>query len=119
MQKPIPGTYPVYYDNYITKIKSDDALVLLEEQLNTTRNFFVELPLEKENYKYAEGKWSIKEVFGHMIDTERIMGMRALCIARGEQAPLPGFDENTYVENADFNSRSMKSLIDEYTFLRQ
>ncbi len=119
MQKPEKGTYPDYFDHYLTLIEHENVLEGLEKQLQLTRNFLTEIPIEKESYRYAEGKWSIKELVGHVIDTERIMAYRALAIARGERQPLPGFDENAYAENSNAGSRTMLSLIDEYTSLRK
>ena len=68
---------------------------------------------EAERFRYAEGKWSIREVVGHVVDTERIMGYRACCVARGETASLPGFDENAYVQNASFDACPLPELLDE------
>ncbi len=79
----------------------------------------VVVPVEKEEYRYAEGKWTVKEVLGHICDTERILGYRALCIARGEQKELPGFDENHYVSNGYFNKRSLYDLAHEFSIVRE
>lgn len=106
-----------YYINYI-KLVNADVLNVLENQLRKASNFFKELPEGKENFAYAPKKWTVKEVFGHMIDTERIMAYRALAFARGEKANLPGFDENVYVKNSGFALRSIGSLLEEFTQLR-
>ncbi|MGZ5243849.1 MAG: DinB family protein [Bacteroidia bacterium] len=119
MQKPQQGTYPAYYEPYLALIQSDDILLGLEEQLLKTRSLLTEIPIEKESYRYAEGKWSVKEVVGHMIDTERIMAYRVLAISRGEKQSLPGFNEDEYVANSNFDGRTMLSLIDEYTSMRK
>jgi hypothetical protein len=120
MQKPQTGTYPHFYETYLNQIDNEtDILQALEDQLASTRNLLTEMPLEKEDYRYAEGKWSVKELIGHVIDTERIMAYRALAIARGEKQLLPGFNENEYVENSNFSQRSMLSFIEEFTSLRQ
>jgi hypothetical protein len=78
-----------------------------------------DIPLEKENYSYAPGKWTIKEVIGHITDTERIFGYRALCIARGETNPLPGYDDQVYVSNGNFNARSLYDLVHEFSVVRE
>lgn len=114
---PDAGTYAKYYDTYISKIKTD-PLKLLESQVIDFKALLSEIPSEKEEYRYAEGKWSVKEVIGHVIDTERIMCMRALCVARGDKTPLPGFDENDYVRAANFDSRSLYDLGHEFGFVR-
>ena len=74
---------------------------------------------EAERFRYAEGKWSIREVVGHVVDTERIMGYRACCVARGETASLPGFDENAYVQNASFDACPLPELLDELAVVRE
>lgn len=119
MQKPQPGTYPPYYQPYIDRLADSDILDQLEVGLETATRFFQSIDKEKEDYRYAEGKWSVKEVFGHIIDSERVFSYRALCISRGESAALPGYDENQYVANGNFASRSIQSLLDEYTGLRR
>jgi hypothetical protein len=68
---------------------------------------------------YAAGKWSVKELVGHVIDTERIMAYRCLCISRGEQQSLPGFDENSYIRHGNYNTRTLASLLEEYNGVRQ
>jgi uncharacterized damage-inducible protein DinB len=73
---------------------------------------------EKAHFRYEEGKWSVKEIIGHLIDTERIMAYRALCISRGEEKPLPGYDHNDYVANGQFDQRNLQSLSNEYDALR-
>ena len=77
------------------------------------------VPDNKADYRYAEGKWSVKEVLGHMLDAERIFAYRALCIARGEQQSLPAFEEDEYVKNGFFSERSLDSLLVEFMYLRK
>ena len=119
MKKPDPGTYPEYYKKYIDQINDEDTIAALESGLEKTISFFSTIPEKKENYRYAEGKWTVKEVFGHIIDAERVFAYRAMCFARGEAVGLPGFEENDYVANGNFEARSMQSLLDEYTNLRR
>ena len=78
-----------------------------------------EISEEKEDFAYAPGKWTPKEVIGHIIDTERIMAFRALCFARKDKTPLPGFDENYYVANANFKNRTMYDLAHEFAVVRE
>ena len=89
MKRPLEGDYAPFYANYIKNVP-DDALKAFEDQLNTTNAFFKSIPEDKIDYRYAKGKWSIKEIVGHLIDNERVMSYRALAIARNEKQSLPG-----------------------------
>jgi uncharacterized damage-inducible protein DinB len=117
--RPSEKDYNPYYKGYIDKIKGDNILSILEEQITTISDFFRVIPEEKGNYAYAEGKWSIKEVLGHMIDTERAFSYRAFCFARGEKQSLPGFEQDDYVREGNFNKRALKDLVNEFTLLRK
>src|SRR5688572_10646504 len=92
--------YAIYYKRYIEMIGVQNVIELLEEQLDEIPALIETIPEEKENFRYAEGKWSVKELLIHLLDTERIMAYRALSFARGEENPLPGFDENLYAVNS-------------------
>lgn len=116
--KPKPGDYAPYYDRYISLI-NDDVISVLEKQITSTVSLLNSVSEEKADYAYAEGKWTIKEVVGHMIDTERIMAFRALAIARGEKQPIPGFEQDDYVNAANFNRRSIKDLTEEFEAVRK
>ncbi|HLG03826.1 MAG TPA: DinB family protein [Bacteroidia bacterium] len=115
--RPAAGTYDAYYQSYIDEVKSDPILIL-ESQVLDFKAFMSEIPAEKEEYRYAANKWSVKEVIGHIIDTERIMTCRALCIARGEKLPLPAFEEDDYVKVANFNRRTLYDLGHEFGAVR-
>lgn len=117
MNRPQPDEFAPYYATYIDKV-SENVLGELEHQINSLTNFLKNIPDEKAYYAYAEGKWTIKEVVGHMIDTERIMAYRALRIARKDETPLASFEENEYVANAFFNDRSLESLAEEFAAVR-
>ena len=119
MTRPYLSDFPTFYQGYVDTIESENILETLREQKEKTTSFFEGVPDEKANYVYAEGKWTVKEVLGHMIDSERVFVFRALSFARGEEQPLPGFDENTYVPAGKFGDRSLQSLIDEYASVRQ
>jgi len=119
MSRPSKNDYAEYYHKYIREIESDNIVEVLEKQLNTTLNILKDLPEDKGNYSYAEGKWSIKEVLGHCIDTERIFAYRALCIARGEKQSLPGMEQDDYAKHGEFNKRTLKNLLDEYELMRK
>jgi hypothetical protein len=119
IQPPIPGTFAAYHEAYISKVSGRDPLRLLESQVLDFKVLLSEVPDEKEDFRYADGKWSVKEVVGHMIDTERVMAYRAMCVARGEKQPLPGFEENDYVAVANFGRRSLYDLGHEFGFVRE
>ena len=119
MERPKQNEYAPYYDTYIKKLDGNDIIKILSDQLKRTTNLLNSISEEKGNYSYADGKWSIKEMVGHLIDGERVFSYRALCIARGEQQPLPGFEQDDYVKIAQFDKRKLTSLVDEYKFTRE
>jgi len=118
MKRPQAEEFPLFYKGYVDTV-SDDVLAELEQQIKTFPDLLRNVPQEKASFAYAEGKWTIKELAGHIIDTERIMSYRTLRIARNDATPLPGFDENDYVSNAHFADRSLESLADEFAALRK
>lgn len=107
-----------YYTSYIDKAASIDIVEGLELNLKDTIDFLSKIPSSKQDYIYAEGKWIIKDVLLHIIDTERIFAYRALRIARGDKTPLAGFEQDDYVANANSLSRSYESIIEEYKSVR-
>ena len=119
MPRPNKNDYAEYYHGYIQLIEGDDPVSILEKQMKTTQKFLQEIPADKERFKYAENKWSVKEVIGHMLDTEKVMYYRALCIARGENKSLPGFEQDEYVKEANFNCLDISDLIMDYRLTRQ
>lgn len=117
--RPVKGDYGEYYQKYIDLVKGDDIFRILVEQNIDSQNILNSFSENKGNYKYSEGKWTVKEVIGHMMDVERIFAYRALCIARGETKPLPGMDQDLYVSNGNFNKRQLFDLNYEYRLLRE
>jgi hypothetical protein len=117
MNQPQIQEYPEWAHKYISKVESNPVEILEEQVLDFT-NFILSIA-DKADYAYAPGKWTIKEMMGHLIDTERILVYRLLCFARGEKAPLPGFEEDEYVANAHFSDRSLESFVAEFTLMRQ
>jgi hypothetical protein len=117
--KPAEGEYAPYAPAYINLVPND-GLVLqqLTENFNTVKNLILSLPPEKLLYRYADGKWTIKEVLVHIMDSERIFSYRALCIARHETLDLPGFEENDYARYSNANNRDIKNILDDYEALR-
>lgn len=119
MNFPEPGEYAEYYSGYMKNIPADKNIIeVMTEGRDNLQSLIRNLTEEKGNYAYAEGKWSVKEVLGHLADVERVMAYRALCIARGEQQPLPGFEQDDYVKTGGFNNRSLSSLADELLQVR-
>ena len=118
MKRPQAEEFPLFYKGYVDTV-SENVLTELEQQMESFSALLRSIPAEKASFAYAEGKWTIKELAGHVMDTERIMAYRALRIARNDTTPLPGFDENDYVANAHFADRSLESLVDEFAALRK
>lgn len=117
--RPEKGTYPDYYGNYIPLVKQEDINVALAQNWNDVKAFVAGIPKEKEDYAYAEGKWTIKQVILHLVDTERIFSYRALRFARKDpQQPLP-YDENKYADNADVSNRTLADIMDEFETMRK
>ncbi len=116
--RPKVDEYAPYYQNYIARV-SDNVWSVLREQEESFPDFIRHVPLNKAEFAYAPGKWTLKEVVGHVLDTERIMAYRVLRIGRKDETPLPGFEENNYVREAGFAQRSMDSLAEEFYCLRK
>ena len=118
MPKPSPTSYPGYFKKYIDQVPEEDLSIAFSNQHALINGFLSSISEDKSAYAYAAGKWTIKEVLQHMIDTERIFNYRALCFARKETASLPGFEENDYAANSNANSRTWKGLVDEFLAVR-
>ena len=107
-----------YFKRYVRQVESDDFLQVLKDEQTATTAFLQNLTLDQWDYAYAPDKWTIKEVFIHLIDTERIFAYRALCIARNDKTPLPGFEQDDYIPFANAATRSPESIIAEYNTVR-
>lgn len=116
--RPAPNEHAPYYGTYVGHVPDGDIVETLERQVGATTSLVRDLPESMGGKRYAEGKWSIREVIGHMTDTERVFVYRAMRFARNDQTDLPGFDENTFVANATFETRSLASLCDEFAAVR-
>jgi hypothetical protein len=116
--KPKDEEIPEFYREYIAECTEDDLIKSLELGLDDILSLIGTIKPEQENFKYAEGKWSVKEVISHMIDGERVFSYRALRFSRMDNTPLAGFDENLYVPNSNAGVRSMLSLQKEFETLR-
>jgi uncharacterized damage-inducible protein DinB len=108
-----------YYVRYIEQVPDGDVLETLERQLEETVALMDRVGESGAEHRYAPGKWSVKEVLGHLTDAERIFTYRALCAARGEPGSLPAFDENAYVAGANFDARTLNSHLGELTAVRR
>ena len=119
IERPAASEYAPFYAGYIASLPEGDILDILERQTSELRQLAASTPADRETYRYADGKWSVREVFGHMIDGERVFSYRTLRFSRGDQTPLPGFEENQYVAASTFDRRPIASLVDELVLLRQ
>ena len=119
MNRPEKNEYNEYYETYVSLVEENDIVAALENQLSELRNTLGEISEEKSFHRYAEGKWSIKEVVGHLIDGERIFGYRALRISRADKTPLEGFEQDGYIENSNFDGTKFSDLTEELLLVRQ
>src|ERR1700759_3770018 len=117
--RPSENEYAAYYGKYIALVEGGDIVETLERQSVDTLALLRGIKAERESFRYEPGKWSIKEVVGHLIDAERIFAYRALVIARGEQKPLPGMEQDEYMAHADFDSRTLADLAEEFEHVRR
>jgi uncharacterized damage-inducible protein DinB len=116
--RPDASEYLPYYGKYIALVPDGDLLQTLRAQLDETLALARSLPPEQGGHRYAPGKWSIREVLGHVIDTERVFAYRAMRIARGDRTPMEGFDENAYAAASDADARTLADLADELEHVR-
>ena len=118
-QRPAETEYASFNTGYISLVPENDVLPVLRNQIESLRAMAASVAPERETFRYALGKWTIRELTGHMGDCERVFGYRAFAIGRGGKEPLPGFDENTFVASAGFNQRSLSSLASELIKVRE
>jgi hypothetical protein len=116
---PDAGEYGAFYAGYVARVPAGDLLSTLATQLDDTLAVVASFGEARADHRYAPGKWSVKEVVGHLADTERIFAYRALRIARGDATPLPGFDENLFVATAGFDRRPLADLVADLRLVRQ
>ncbi|MEQ8627381.1 DinB family protein [Ekhidna sp.] len=120
IKKPIAGEYPVYSSIYIDLLADDDHILEhLWDNFLQIKKFIFDLPKEKLTYRYADNKWTIKEILVHIIDDERIFAYRALRYARNDDTPLHGFDQDSYAVYSEANKRSLESIFEEYEWVRK
>ncbi len=113
-----PEEYNSYYATYINLVEEQDIVISLKQGFDETFAFLNSIPEERWVFSYAEGKWNIKEIVQHLLDTERVFTYRALSFSRKETQALPGYDQDEYLEQSNANSRTKESLIEEYKSIR-
>lgn len=113
-----PITFPAYFQYYIALHTGDDIVAILQQQLVEMEAVFAAISEEKAAHSYQTGKWTIKELLGHITDTERIISYRALRFSRRDNTPLPGFEEDDYVKNAHYSRRSLANIWQEFVSVR-
>jgi uncharacterized damage-inducible protein DinB len=118
-RRPESVEHAPYYSRYTALVPDGSIVATLRAQGEETASFLARVPADREDHRYAAGKWSVKEVVGHLTDAERIFSYRALRIARGDQTPLAGFDENRYVPEGRFGARTLKSVAEEFRAVRE
>jgi hypothetical protein len=119
MGRPIPGDYAPFYETYVSLVRKDDLISEIHDSLIEICDTLDVIPINKIDYAYAEGKWTVRQLVQHMIDTERVFSYRATAFARGEQQSLPGFDENIYAEAANVSDRNFLEMKEELLILRR
>lgn len=117
--RPHAGEYAPYYERYISLVQGEDILNTLDQQRRQTMLLLSGRSEEEGDFRYAPGKWSAKEVLGHVCDTERIFAYRALRIARGDATPMEGFEQDDYVKNGPFANRRLSDLVEDYIAVRR
>lgn len=119
MARPTPSDYPAFFDTYVRLVPEQDLVVALENSCGELERDMARIPNDRPDHTYGPGKWAVRQLLQHAIDTERIFAYRALCIARGESQPLPGFDENGYAERAEVRHRPLSDMKEEFLGLRK
>jgi hypothetical protein len=117
--KPAKGEFLPYYEKYIDLVASGDVIATLSRQMAETQALLRSLPSSVASYRYAPDKWSVNELIGHLIDSERVFASRALRFARNDPTPLPGFEQDDYVSNSSFDSYPLTELASELGAVRE
>lgn len=117
--RPGADEFDSYFERYISLVEDGDILSALKNQLSKTADLLAGIDAEKAGFRYAPEKWNVKELVGHMIDSERIFAYRALRIARGDQTPIEGYEQDDYIKNADFAACDLADLAEEFALVRR
>ncbi|MFY9555478.1 MAG: DinB family protein [Blastocatellia bacterium] len=118
-ERPDSSEYPAYTEGYISRVPDGDIVATLSRQLEDTLALIKSVPEARGGFRYAEGKWSVRELIGHVIDSERVFAYRALRFGRGDTTPLAGFEQDDYVRGGAFDRISLSELADEYEHVRR
>jgi DinB superfamily len=118
MNRPSESEYAPDYQSYVSQVTEDEILPVLRSQPDALDVLLGSVAPERETYRYAEGKWSLREIAGHLVDAERVFGYRAFSIARGETQNLPGFDQNEYMLTAPYDRIPLEDLLSEFRLVR-
>lgn len=118
MNRPTQSEYAPYYEGYVSQVSESDVLPVLRAQMDELDVLLERVEPHQETFRYAEGKWSIREIVGHLIDGERVFGYRAFCIARGEQQNLPGFEQDDYMVTSHYDKTELEDLVSELRLIR-
>lgn len=116
--RPASDEYAPYYEKYVSLVAAGDIVETLERQSADTLALLRSVPEDRAGSSYEPGKWSVKELVGHVIDTERVFSHRALRFGRGDQTPLPGYEQDDYVRAANFDARTLSSIAEEFERVR-
>lgn len=116
--RPLAGEHATYYEKYVAAVPEGDLLGILRDQRNEMLAMIATLDDTRSRHRYAEGKWSVKQVLGHIIDAEQVFAYRALRIARGDRTPLPGFDQNLFADGGGFDDLPLDTLSERYQATR-
>ena len=118
-RRPGKNEFAGFYTNYIQSVPEGDLIEIMRDNMEKSLELLWSISEEKSQFRYAENKWSVRELLGHVIDAERVFSYRALRISRNDQTNLSGFDENVYIGNSNYHNRNMSSIISEYEHLRK
>ncbi len=119
MNRPEISEYAAFYETYVSLVTETEIISALENQIAEVANAFAELTEDQGDFAYAAGKWSIRQMLGHLNDGERVFAYRALRFSRGDETALAGFEENFYVNHSNFSRSTLTDLTDEFVFLRR
>jgi hypothetical protein len=118
LSRPAENEYAAHYAGYVAGVPDGDVVELLQRQGSDAAALLGRVSEDRSHFRYAEGKWTIREVIGHLSDSERVFTYRALTFARGDATPLPPFDENAWAETSNADSRFVSALVDEMQAVR-
>jgi DinB superfamily len=117
--RPEAGEFAEFYSGYVSKVPGTDVLSFLQQQMDSATSLIREIPESQGDHTYASGKWSIKELLGHVIDTERVFAYRALVFGRNDTAALPGFDQDQWIQNSNYGNLSIRQILAEFESVRR